>query len=219
MTDSRLDQDGGYSRFLQMLPWYLNKTLSVEDSRWMQSYLNEHPSAKDDLEFYSILSNETVAAVEAVPTSIGRGRLMERIRQYETTARNPVNVAGGNSFMSWIQDFLSFFSAPKLAWGMAIIAAVQSGYIYQRLHEESRDGSSEFRSLGPRALPVLRVQFKEAATEREISRLLVQSDAVIVGGPSQLGEYEVTSRSGDTEGLKSNLMRSDIVEFVADKGN
>ena len=42
-------------RFDELLPWYVNGTLSDEDRAWVERHLAEHPDARAELDWYQSL--------------------------------------------------------------------------------------------------------------------------------------------------------------------
>ena len=42
-------------RFSELLPWYVNGTLSDEDRAWVDGYLRDNPAAREELDWYQSL--------------------------------------------------------------------------------------------------------------------------------------------------------------------
>mgnify|MGYP000467520649 CR=1 FL=1 len=42
-------------RFSELLPWYVNGSISDEDRAWVDGYLKDHPDARSELSFYQSL--------------------------------------------------------------------------------------------------------------------------------------------------------------------
>ena len=98
---------------------------------------------------------------------------------------------------------------------------VQSGVIgYLSLNEASRpvDESSVYRSAGnaQASRAQIEVSFRTDAKEQDIRRLLVALGAEIVGGPGQLGFYQLRLPDGDLAKTIERLKGETIVESVAE---
>ena len=103
----------------------------------------------------------------------------------------------------------------------ASVLVVQSGVIgYLSLNEASRpvDESSIYRSAGNAQAPraQIEVSFRTDAREQDIRRLLVALGAEIVGGPGQLGFYQLRLPDGDLAKVIERLKGEAIVESVAE---
>ena len=103
----------------------------------------------------------------------------------------------------------------------ASVLVVQSGiigYLYQSDTSRPIDESSIYRSGGEaQALRAqIEVSFRADATEQDIRRLLVALGAEIVGGPGQLGFYQLRLPEGDLAKAIERLKGERIVESVAE---
>jgi hypothetical protein len=70
-----------------------------------------------------------------------------------------------------------------------------------------------YRSLGmPAGALLLAVQFAPTATEREIRGLLLDAEALIVSGPTQLGEYQLAVAGNKADAALKKLQSAAFVE-------
>src|ERR1700716_964077 len=67
-------------RFDELLPFYVNGTLSADDRSWVESYLSEHPVARAELQWYESLQTKLREDVPAVSSEVGMERALRRIR-------------------------------------------------------------------------------------------------------------------------------------------
>ena len=67
-------------RFSELLPWYVNGTLSAEDRAWVDGYLSEHPTAREELDWYRSLQEGIADSAPKVPATIGLAKTMSLIR-------------------------------------------------------------------------------------------------------------------------------------------
>ena len=42
-------------RFEELLPWYANGSMGAEDRAWVDTYLEQHPEARSELDWYRSL--------------------------------------------------------------------------------------------------------------------------------------------------------------------
>ena len=103
----------------------------------------------------------------------------------------------------------------------ASVLVVQSGiigYLYQSDTSRPVDESSIYRSGGDAQAPraQIEVSFRADATEQDIRRLLVALGAELVGGPGQLGFYQLRLPDGDLAKAIERLKGERIVESVAE---
>ncbi len=74
-------------------------------------------------------------------------------------------------------------------------------------------GVPVYRSLGvPAGAVLIGVQFAPTATEREIRGLLLDAQALIVSGPTQLGEYQLAVLSNKVDAALKKLQGAAFVE-------
>lgn len=193
-------------RFDELLPWYANGTLGEEDRAWVDRYLDEHPEARAELEWYRSLSQRLHDAAPAVPETIGLARAMTLIRGDRPT---------------WSERVSSFFAGfglrPATAFAGLAIFAVQSGVILN-LVSAAREDESEIRALRASTVedgPMLKLNFAPDAQEAQIRHLLMSVQGHLAGGPGQLGDYFVVVPRGQEEAIAARLKTNPIVSAVS----
>ena len=207
------------SRFDELLPFYVNGTLTDDDRAWVEQYLREHPKAGAELRWYESLQSKLREDAPAVSSEVGLERAMQRIRAErpspQRTARRP----------SLYERLFAFFASitpqpllrPALVGALAVIA-VQAGIIFHiaGVHE---DESTELRALKATSVvdqgPYLKVNFKPDAREADIRLLLVEVHASLAAGPGQLGDYYLRVPGPQLVASGDALKASAIVDNVA----
>ena len=201
-------------RFDELLPWYVNDTLSQDERVWFEQYLRSHPEGASELNWHRSLKARIQENAPAVSPSVGLDKLLSRIRA-ERRASQP----------SFAERLASFFGAfrltPALATAFGVIA-IQLGVI-SLLFKNNQDLRLEneyatVRSIKPPFVaegPFLKVNFKPDARESEMRLLLVSTGGLLVAGPTQLGDYFVKVPAERIDQAASQLHASGIVEAVA----
>ena len=192
-------------RFEELLPWYVNGTLSDADRAWVEDYLSRHPQADAELKWQQSLRERMLEGAPRVPATIGLDKAMKRIRGDRPT---------------WSERIGSFVASlgmrPATALAAFAVVAVQGGVIVSLLGE--RDDAQELRAL--RAVqadegPLLKLNFAPDAKEVDIRMLLVEIGGQIVGGPGQLGDYYVRVALGTQAQVLERLRGRPILQAAS----
>lgn len=199
------------ARFTELLPWYVNRSLSHGDRTWVEAYLEANPAARAELEFEELVSRQATAGMEAVPPNVGLDRLMQLVGE-EQRAATKHRLARPKFLGVDLRAVGALFTAKRVAWAMTLVVALQVGF----MHQLSRDAveTGQYRSIAGAPGQVLKVQFRQDATERQIRSLLLAEGARITGGPNQLGEYDILPEFRSIEELRGVLAASPVVESV-----
>jgi hypothetical protein len=194
-------------RFDELLPWYVNGSISAEDRAFVDRYLAEHPEAAAELDWHRSLVTRMQETAPAVPETLGLAKAMTLIRGDRPTIAERVS---------------GFFSSvigmrPAMALAGVAIFAVQGGVILN-LMSSARDDASELRSLRATVTedrPVLKLNFAPDAREAEIRHLLVSVQGRLAAGPGQLGDYYVIVPAGREAAVAEELKANKIVQAVS----
>ena len=203
MADAKNDR----RRFSELLPFYLNSTLSAQDHDWMARYLAEHPDATKELEFASMLRETTRGTVSKVPESERLARLMRDWKPERAT------VPWRQKAWQWLQGRVRI---PAPAMVLASVVILGQGALIASLVSEPSD-TSLFRSERPEcvATPTLRVLFKPDARHADILLILRSVEATLQSGPSETGGLWLTVPPGRSlEEAQAMLRSSALVEEV-----
>lgn len=193
-------------RFDELLPWYVNGSLSAEDRDWVDRYLAEHPEAQAELDWHRSLSARLHDNAPAVPATIGLAKAMTLIRGDRPTFAERVTAFFG-----------AFGVRPVTAFAGLAIMAVQGAFILNLL-DAAREDAVEMRALRATATderPMVKLNFAPDAKESEIRHLLMSVQGHLAGGPGQLGDYYVVVPAGREAAVAEQLKSHPIVQAVS----
>jgi hypothetical protein len=208
-------------QFEELLPWFLNGTLTERDRDWVERYLLEHPEAQAELRWTQTLQGSVRESVQVVAPELGLDELLRRIRAESTTKGKHTADLGWFDRLSQFFTTLRFTPVFTLA---AVLILAQAGIIGGLMHERYQTrleapGSAAFRSYpgwpSTPAGPLLRITFKSDATESDMRKLLLQIRGSIVSGPNQLGDYLVEVETSALDEASKKVAGSQVVESVA----
>jgi hypothetical protein len=206
-------------RFDELLPFYINGSLSTADRAWVEGYLTKHPSARAELQWYESLQTRLREDVPPVSSEVGMERALRRIRAERLASqgtRRPAAPSPLERLRGWLVGVLPQpMLRPAFASAMAIVA-VQTVVIATLVVE--RDDPSEIRALRASVVekgPYLKVNFKADARETDIRMLLVEVHGSLAAGPGQLGDYYVRVPEQQLPASSDKLAASAIVDAVA----
>jgi anti-sigma factor RsiW len=184
----------------ELLPAYVNGTLSNEQHAVVEAYLTRHINARAEVIWLRALRRR----MQRLPASKPPGELgWQRLR---LSLREAGRVAPGPGWWK-----------PAMA-AAALIIAVQAAILV-----DLRPWEGDFRPLsGPvEEGGLVQVQFHPSASMAEIRELLLQVDGRIVDGPSAVGLYRVRIGSGDAsaqvvaDALSVLHANGDLVDYAA----
>ncbi|MDM0115694.1 hypothetical protein QTI66_26325 [Variovorax sp. J22R133] len=193
-------------RFEELLPWYANGSLGAEDRAWVETYLQQHPEAQRELDWYRSLQARVQENAPAVPATIGLARAMRLIQGDRPTFAERIGAFFGN-----------FGMRPSYALAALAVVAVQGGVIMNLLGSV-RDNESEIRALHAVRVeegPMLKVSFAPDAKETDIRMLLVQVQGELAGGPGQLGDYYLRVPAGSEAAALARVKTAPIVQAAS----
>ncbi len=193
-------------RFEELLPWYANGSLGDEDRAWVDTYLEQHPEARSELDWYRSLQARVQESVPAVPATIGLARTMRLIQGDRPTLAERISAFFGNLGIR-----------PSYALGALAVMAVQGGVIVALLGD-ARDSADEIRALHSVRVdegPMLKISFAPDAKETDIRMLMVQIHGELAGGPGQLGDYYLRVPAGSETAALAQVQAAPIVQAAA----
>lgn len=208
MDDSR--------RFFDLLHFYANGTLNESDFAWMRDYLQGNPQLRSQVGFQESIRDslkETVAeSIAGLPPDLGFDHTIARIRAAE--AARPPRQGRMQRFLAWLLGTGSgggWRLAPALVLALAVIG-VQGVLLFER----QAPSYGEVRGTAPALAdgPLLRVNFKPEAREADIRLKLVEVRALIVAGPTRLGDYYLKTAPGQLAAVKQALGHSGLIQEV-----
>jgi hypothetical protein len=207
------------ARFDELLPFYVNGTLTDTDRAWVDDYLRDNPEAGAELQWCRSLQGRLRDDVPPVSSEVGLELAMRRIRAERPQAA--VRRPAAPSLVDRLRDFFASITPqpvlrPALAGALAVVL-VQALVIGSLVG--TPDESSELRAVRPSVIddkgPYLKLNFKADAREADIRLLLVEVNGSLAGGPGQLGDWYVHVPAPQLAAVTDRLKSSDIVEAVA----
>lgn len=193
-------------RFEELLPWYVNGTLPAEDRAFVESYLEQHPEARGELEWFRSLQQRVQENAPAVPATIGLARAMRLIQGDRPTLNERIAAFFGNLGLR-----------PSYAMAALAIVAVQGGVIVNLLGDvhENADEIRALRAVRVEEGPMLKISFAPDAKESDIRMLVVQLHGELAGGPGQLGDYYLRVPAGSEAAALTRAQAAPIVQAAS----
>lgn len=194
-----------------LLPWYVNGTLSDEERRQVEAYLERSSHARDEVDLLRALRQQVKdEAVENSPGELGLQRLKREIKQADQTPASADRMAGRTISIA------SFWR--PLAAAACLVVVVQAG-VMVGLRTGTIDPDTVGIASGTTGLsaPVMQVTFAPDATEEQIRELLQSAGASIAEGPTALGIYQLRLDNEATsidEALTTLRANGDVVTFA-----
>ena len=192
-------------RFEELLPWYANGTLQGEDRAWVEAYLEQHPEARSELDWYRSLQKRVHENAPAVPATIGLARTMRLIQGDRPTLAERFAALFGN-----------FAMRPAYALATFAVVVAQGGVILSLLGEVREE--EQIRALSATRVeegPMLKVSFAPDAREADIRLLMVQVRGELAGGPGQLGDYYLRVPPGSEAEALAKVQSAPIVQAAS----
>ncbi|KAA3630412.1 MAG: hypothetical protein DWQ09_00535 [Proteobacteria bacterium] len=156
-----------------LLPAYVNGTLSDAECRKVDEYITQHPEVRSELEWLKALRS----GMKTLPTGNAPGEMgWQRLRR---ELRSETETGSPSRGSAWWK--------PAVA-AAAVIIIVQAALLAGMGPKDER-----FQPLSGSAGQdnVIQIQFHPGATELQIRTLLNSIDAQVVAGPGALGLYRI----------------------------
>lgn len=196
-----------------LLPWYVGESLDAADRTRVEAHIAECPRCQAELawerELQAVCSNESIGIPDDVEQ--GLATLRERIAAGAAPRRR-------NDFVARLRDRWRE-CAPWTRWallGQCVLVATLGGLLVVPLLPEQR-----FRALGGPAGPTatadggnLIVRFRPEATEQEMRRVLRDSKARLVYGPTTTDAYLLAVPAGLETAAVQQLRKERAVLLV-----
>jgi len=161
-----------------LLPWFVNGTLDADEHAFVERHLEQCVRCQREVDWLRNLHAACVAA-EADPVASGASRKLRRRLEERCDRRNAV--AALHRLWNRVRPWSHWIAATEFA----VIVAVGAWLLL------AADGPGLYRTLGAKAPASgnLVVVFDPITTEAELRRVLRDSGARIVDGPSQANAY------------------------------
>ena len=161
----------------EVLPWYINGTLSAEERIEVKLHLEQCAQCHAEYEWLIDLQ----AKMQSLPMEFDAEAAWEKVKQKTRESDKAGNVVGfPRRFDRWMKPALA------IAATLLVIQAGVIGMLLQRAPGviTTLSGSAEGRG-------VLQIVFKPDTTELELRQALGSVQGQIIAGPGALGIYEV----------------------------
>jgi hypothetical protein len=199
-----------HQRVSELLPWYVNGSLSQRERERVETHLADCRLCQEEERACRLTAGTVKSAGEAAPTPhpVQLQRVMARIDEAER--EEPVRARRWNL----LAPFRALVEAtPRPLWGalvaqVAVIVMLVGVLVWPALQPGPKTApapAAVYHTLSDPDVPLgaplgsgvrLRVMFSPKATERQIRDLLLDVRGEITGGPSPLGVYTVTMPAG-----------------------
>ena len=207
----------------ELLPWYLNGSLSAEERARVEQALEAEPALKAELAALESLSEAVVESSNSVAVPASDFDLV--MQQIDGVEAAPVAARAEPAGLSLLESFRSLFAMPAMrfaAVAAALVVMVQSAAIVGLLVQAPGEGVGYETATGPQPVeataagPRLLVMFQPEAGLAEFATLIGEIDGSIVEGPSQEGAFIVEiAPDADVDAAIQKLQASeDLVRFA-----
>ena len=185
---------------IELLPWYINNTLDEEENRMVAEALEKDDELKKEYELLKSISTAIKAEKVQTPGEMGFARLKRSMKATEQP-----------------KDIPQRTSSHVTRWKFAAIAAslllvAQASFMLNQTDEQQY-----YRPLGSENIQQgsILITFAPNVTESQIRNVLLESQAVIIDGPSAAGIYRVRSSAQDKESTINKLKSyKDVISHV-----
>ena len=187
---------------IELLPWYINDSLDKEENRMVAEALEKDNDLKQEYELLKSISAAMRAEEIQTPGEMGFARLKRSMK--ETDQSKDIPQQTGSNVTRW----------KFAAIAASLLLVVQVSFMLNQTDEQQY-----YQPLGSedKLQDSIMITFVPNATESQIREVLIESQTVIIDGPSAAGIYRVRSSAQDKnttiEKLKSY---KNIISHVQD---
>ena len=208
-----------WQRFMELLPWYVNGTLSIDERFEMEFWLAVSVKCRRQLTYVVALAQEVKLKslpMESRDEAVGLALLMARVHAQDSGKLALRSI--GPRATNVIQRALVRWHKTAIAVAAAV-AIVQTGVIFTAMYQASDADVIKplgVESKGTSKAALLQVTFRASASESQIRSLLGKLGAEIVSGPGAIGVYslKVSSERGEVT-LTALRGAQDVVDSAA----
>ncbi len=158
----------------ELLPWFVNETLSTEEQRTVEEHLETCPQCQQEIELLQKMRTHVKDIRTESPGEFGLNRLLNTVRNDRTVAAPPPP-----SSRWWKTGF---------AIAASLIIFIQAGLLIDTWYISKPmiplSGSQEHEL-------VLQVSFSPTTTEAQIRDVITAVHGRFIDGPSSLGIYRI----------------------------
>ena len=176
-------------------------TLSHEDFLRVTNAVKSDVALQAQLDGFEQLRRELIQAMDVDKSQDTAEAFAEKIAQRVKSAEAAREKAKiGSTFLSWLSNFFTSTSTPtRLAYGLVAIQAVGIAWLVSGALQTNDGSAVSTRTAGRDVIQLssvpaevnFSVSFDPATSESTVRGLLLELEAQIIAGPSQLGEYRI----------------------------
>ncbi len=187
-----------HQEIIELLPWYVNGTLSqMERSTVVQHLAEGCQECGKEVASLTAMRKLVVTVGDDAPgpsPHLLNGALAQ-IEDYERTRLQQARSKPSQSWMSTLRESwwpkTPVFARMALAAQMALLLVVGTVAVYQHNHPETIYKTESGPSVAQQDKAMISVVFNEKASERDIRQTLEEIHGTIVEGPTAQGSYTV----------------------------
>ena len=176
-------------------------TLSYKDVLRVANAVKSDVALQAQLDGLEQLRSELIHAMAFDKRQVTVEAFAENIAQrVERTQAVREKAKTGSTFLSWLGNFFTLSSTPtRFAFGLVAIQAVGIAWLVSGALQTNDGSAASTRTSGPDAKQLgsapanvtFSVSFDPATPESTVRGLLLELEAQIIAGPSQLGQYKI----------------------------
>ena len=199
-----IEMDFERKTFEELLPFYVNGTLSFEDKQFMQDYLIKFPELQAEVKFTEALRSAVKNEATQQVSEIGWGELLKKYQEFHK--KPTLNELLKNVCVKW-----GFSPAFAVVLGLLIAqsaAMLQFGLL---------TSSPAYRGLSTQTevAPHLKITINPKTDYAQLVDLLRKNGCRVVSGPSETGELWIhLEEPKKISVIKADLLSSGLIDEV-----
>lgn len=185
---------------IELLPWYVNNSLDEEENRLVAEALEKDDELKKEYELLKSISAAMRAEEMQTPGEMGFARLKRSMKETDQSKDTPQQA--GSNITRW----------KFAAIAASLLLIVQVSFMLNQTNEQQYykplGGENELQGT-------ILITFSPGVTEQQVRETLLESQAVIIDGPSAAGIYRVRSNAPDKNTtIKKLESYKDVISHV-----
>lgn len=201
--------------FRDMIPMYLNGSLSDQQMQEFHSALHRYPELEQELSEFSEINHAFNAM--PMPDDDHFDALFEKISaRHAVAADKPATAVATPRQSGFLDTLRQWFGNPWLSWGVALAQFAILAVVIFSLPLNNADQRYQTLSDSSHAqVASINIVFKPSATLEQINKLLHQNQLEIVSGPSAASVFSLSARhTSDLDTLVTQLRQLDLVRYA-----
>ncbi len=182
----------------ELLPWFVNETLSTEDRQTVEQHLESCPQCQQEITLLQKMRTHVKEIRTESPGEFGLNRLLSRVRNDRAVTESPQHPPT-QRWQNW------------LAIAASLIIVIQAGLLIDTWYIS--------KPMIPLSGPeehglVLQVSFTPTSTEAQIREVISAIHGRFIDGPSSLGIYRIRL---DDQGTSDKSTIKSAIEHLREK--